>query len=140
MDGVEEPNGHERLPMTDRRLDLDWLRIIAFGLLILYHVGMFYVSWDWHVKSSRANGALEPLMMLTNPWRLTLLFLISGAATRYMADKMGPWTFTRARMGRLWPPLLLAVFLVVPPQTYYEVLESAQALAGGQPPGVLDNF
>ena len=140
MDGVEEPNGHERLPMTDRRLDLDWLRIIAFGLLILYHVGMFYVSWDWHVKSSRANGALEPLMMLTNPWRLTLLFLISGAATRFMADKMGPWTFTRARMGRLWPPLLLAVFLVVPPQTYYEVLEGAQALAGGRPPGVLDNF
>jgi len=23
-----------------RRYDLDWLRIIAFGLLILYHIGM----------------------------------------------------------------------------------------------------
>ena len=32
-----------------RRYDLDWLRIIAFGLLILYHVGMFYVTWGWHV-------------------------------------------------------------------------------------------
>jgi glucan biosynthesis protein C len=55
--------------MTDRRYDLDWLRIIAFGLLILYHCGMFYVTWDWHVKSSRASDAIEPLMMLTNPWR-----------------------------------------------------------------------
>ena len=47
-------------PSPDRRYDLDWLRIIAFGLLILYHCGMFYVTWDWHVKSSRASdGDLE---------------------------------------------------------------------------------
>ena len=97
--------------MTDRRYDLDWLRIIAFGLLILYHCGMFYVTWDWHVKSRFASDAIEPLMMLTNPWRLTLLFLISGAATRFMADKMSAWKLTSSRMGRLWPPLLLAIAL-----------------------------
>ena len=33
-----------------RRHDLYWLRVIAFGLLVLYHVGMDYVTWDWHVK------------------------------------------------------------------------------------------
>ena len=33
-----------------RRVDLDWIRIGAFVLLILYHVGMFYVTWDFHVK------------------------------------------------------------------------------------------
>ncbi len=65
-----------------RRTDLDWLRIAAFGTLILYHVGMFYVTWDWHVKSPHASHAIEPLMLLVNPWRLTLLFIISGVATR----------------------------------------------------------
>ncbi|MDP1555562.1 MAG: acyltransferase [Hyphomonas sp.] len=125
--------------MTQRRYDLDWLRIAAFGLLILYHCGMFYVSWDWHVKSSRASETIEPLMMLTSPWRLTLLFLISGAATRFMADKMQVGAFLSARMARLWPPLLLGVFVIVPPQSYYEVLEALQAM--GQPPSpVLDNF
>jgi len=129
--------------MTDRRYDLDWLRIAAFGLLILYHCGMFYVSWDWHVKSSRASGAIEPLMLLTNPWRLTLLFLITGAATRFMADKMSVLKLTGARMGRLWPPLLLAVFVIVPPQSYYEIAEALAAL--GQPlapqyAAALDNF
>ena len=59
---------------------LDWLRAAAFGLLILYHVGMYYVSWDWHIKSPHADRAIEPLMMLSAPWRLALLFLISGAA------------------------------------------------------------
>ncbi|MBX9747752.1 MAG: acyltransferase [Hyphomonadaceae bacterium] len=129
--------------MTERRYDLDWLRIIAFGLLILYHCGMFYVTWDWHVKSRAASDAIEPLMMLTNPWRLTLLFLVAGAASRFMADKMSVLKFTGARMGRLWPPLLLAVFLIVPPQAYYEIVEALQAM----PPEVaaqytlaLDNF
>ncbi|MGL4291570.1 MAG: acyltransferase family protein, partial [Phreatobacter sp.] len=30
-----------------RRIDLDWIRIAAFGLLILYHVGMLYVTWPF---------------------------------------------------------------------------------------------
>jgi len=126
--------------MTERRYDLDWLRIIAFGLLIFYHCGMFYVTWDWHVKSDHASDAIEPLMMLTNPWRLTLLFLIAGAATRFLADKVSVWKFTGSRMGRLWPPLLLAVFVIVPPQAYYEVLD---AIRLGQLPASdawLDNF
>jgi glucan biosynthesis protein C len=114
--------------MDERRHDLDWLRIIAFGLLILYHVGMFYVTWDWHVKSSRASDVIEPLMRLVNPWRLTLLFLIAGAATRFMADKMSYVELASSRMRRLWPPLLLAIFVIVPPQSYYEVVEALQAM------------
>lgn len=114
--------------MNERRYDLDWLRVIAFGMLILYHVGMFYVDWGWHVKSSRASDAIQPLMLLTSPWRLTLLFLISGAATRFMADKMSAGELTRSRMRRLWPPLLLAIFVIVPPQAYYEVVEALEEM------------
>lgn len=128
--------------MTNRRYDLDWLRIIAFGLLIFYHCGMFYVSWDWHVKSRFAGDAIQPLMMLTNPWRLTLLFLIAGAATRFMADKMTARKFITLRMRRLWPPLLLAMFVIVPPQSYFEIVEALQG-ANGLGPGHatwLDNF
>jgi len=124
---------------TDRRYDLDWLRIAAFGLLILYHCGMFYVSWDWHVKSSHASPLIEPLMLLANPWRLGLLFLIAGAASRFMADKMRATTFLKSRMARLWPPLLLAVFVIVPPQSYYEILEHLQQQGLPQSPW-LDNF
>lgn len=129
--------------MTDRRYDMDWLRIIAFALLILYHCGMFYVTWDWHVKSSRASDALEPLMLLTNPWRLTLLFLVSGAATRFMADKTPALKLLGSRMWRLWPPLLLAVFVIVPPQSYYEIVEAFRALPPAEAAahaGALDNF
>ena len=113
------------LPSTipDRRLDLDWLRIAAFGLLIFYHVGMFYVTWGFHVKSAHASSVVEPLMLLSNPWRLTLLFVISGCATRFMLDKMSTGRFLGSRTVRLLVPLVFCMFVIVPPQTYMEIIE-----------------
>lgn len=119
-----------------RRHDLDWIRVGAFLLLILYHVGMFYVPWGWHVKSGHEVPALEPVMMLTNPWRLTLLFLVSGAATRFLADRLGgARALAGSRLWRLLPPLLLAMFVIVPPQSYYEVFEHLQRLGVADPAG-----
>lgn len=115
----------EHAPDAARRLDLDWLRIGAFGLLIFYHIGMFYVSWGWHVKSSRASDAIEPIMMMMNPWRLHLLFFISGVATRFMADKTSTRALAKQRFQRLFWPLLFGVLVLVPPQAYYQVLETA---------------
>ncbi|MBU1384820.1 MAG: acyltransferase family protein [Alphaproteobacteria bacterium] len=121
------------LPAAPRRYDLDWIRVGAFFLLILYHVGMLYVSWDFHVKSPRIVEALQPLMMLTGPWRLTLLFLVSGAATRFMVDGFmasgghAGWRLAGSRILRLLPPLVFGMLVIVPPQSYYEIL---QALIG----------
>jgi glucan biosynthesis protein C len=125
--------------LPDRRYDLDWIRVGAFFLLILYHVGMFYVPWDWHVKSPHPVEALELAMFLTNPWRLTLLFLVSGAATRFMADKVSVGRLTTARIARLLPPLLFAMLVIVPPQSYYQIVEYAAAHPGA-PASVVDNF
>ena len=110
---------------SQRRPDLDWIRVAAFFLLILYHVGMFYVPWDWHVKSDHPIESLELVMWLTNPWRLTLLFLVSGCATRFMADKLSAGGLAKARLARLAPPLVFAILVIVPPQTYLQVVESA---------------
>lgn len=109
--------------IPDRRHDLDWLRICAFGLLIFYHVGMFYVTWGFHVKSSHAGPAAEPFVLLLNPWRLTLLFIISGCATRFMLDKMKTAAFLGSRTTRLLVPLVFCMFVIVPPQTYFEIVE-----------------
>jgi len=111
-------------PAPSRLLFLDWLRIGAFALLVLYHVGMYYVSWGWHVKSPFAGTTLEPLMRLSSPWRLSLLFLVSGAATSLMLQRAGASASllaTRAR--RLLLPLLLGMALIVPPQSYFEVVQ-----------------
>jgi glucans biosynthesis protein C len=109
--------------LGERRYDLDWVRIGAFMLLIFYHVGMYYVSWDWHVKSPYASHTIEPLMLLSSPWRLSLLFLVSGVATAYLLERRGNGGFLGQRSIRLLVPLLFGMAVIVPPQSYLEVVE-----------------
>ena len=115
------------LDPTARRYDLDWLRIIAFGLLILYHVGMFYVTWGWHVKSNYVSSSVEPLMRLINPWRLALLFFISGVAIRFATDKAASLgRFALSRLARLGLPLLFGLYVWVMPQAFYQLRQSSE--------------
>jgi surface polysaccharide O-acyltransferase-like enzyme len=110
--------------MTKPRLYfLDWIRIFAFFVLIFYHTGMYYVTWDWHVKSPYASDAIEPLMILSSPWRLGLLFMISGVATAFMLQKMRVGALLKQRSWRLLVPLIFGMFVIVPPQSYFEVVE-----------------
>ena len=118
---------------VSRRYFLDWVRIGAFALLVMYHVGMYYVTWDWHVKSPFASHALEPFMLMTSPWRLSLLFFISGVATAFLLGKT-PSGFLRKRSWRLLVPLVFGMIVIVPPQSYYQVVEQ---LPGGYHDGYL---
>jgi len=102
---------------------LDWLRILAFFVLVLYHVGMYYVSWDWHVKSDAIVPGLDAFMLLSAPWRLGLLFLVGGAAAAMALARLGAARFVRRRSLRLLLPLAFGVLVVVPPQSYFEVQE-----------------
>jgi hypothetical protein len=126
---------HSAAEGSERRVDLDWVRIAAFGLLILYHVGMLYVSWGFHIKSEHRITALEPLMLVLNPWRLALLFLVSGAATRFMLRKYAMGPLLRSRSARLLIPLIFGMLVIVPPQAYDQIVESL-----GYPAGFLDFY
>ena len=124
----------------ERRVDLDWVRIGAFGLLIFYHVGMLYVSWPFHIKSAHRITALEPLMLLLNPWRLALLFLVSGAATRFMLRKYAMGPLLRSRSSRLLIPLIFGMLVIVPLQAYDQIVESQILERIGDPAGFLDFY
>ncbi len=104
--------------MESRKYFLDWLRVGAFAFLILFHVGMLYVSWRYNLKSPRLFPAIEPLMNAVSAWRLALLFMISGVAARFLIDKLGPGAFARDRLRRLLPVILAGMYVVIPPQTY----------------------
>ncbi len=66
-----------------RRYDLDWLRVIAFGILIFFHVGMFFNHWEWHIKNNELTRVVEWPMRFTSQWRMSLLFMISGASVYF---------------------------------------------------------
>lgn len=104
-----------------RHYDLDWLRILAFLLLIFYHIGMYYVAdWGWHVKSETTSVFLQNLMILSNQWRMSLLFFISAMALALARQKASSVALFKLRSMRLLIPLLCAMFIVVVPQVYFE--------------------
>ncbi|RIV49141.1 glucan biosynthesis protein [Flagellimonas taeanensis] len=105
-----------------RRYDLDWLRVIVFGLLIFYHVGMFFVPWGWHVKNNVIYDWLRWPMLFLNQWRLPILFTISGMGTYYALGKRSLGKFAWERFLRLGIPLVAGMLLIVPPQVYFERL------------------
>ncbi|HEY1131372.1 MAG TPA: acyltransferase family protein, partial [Roseateles sp.] len=116
---------------TPRLAFLDGLRVAAFALLIPYHVGMYYVTWDWHVKSTAASSALEPFMQLSSPWRLGLLFLIAGAACQGLFARRGVLGTLKDRALRLLLPLVFGMAVIVTPQAYFEVLTKVPAQLPG---------
>ena len=105
----------------DRRYDIDALRVLAFSLLILYHVGMFYVyDWGWHVKSAYQAEWLQLPMLWSNQWRMPLIFLISGLAVSFAWGKYRPMVFAGRRIWRLFIPLVFGMAIIVAPQAYLE--------------------
>jgi glucans biosynthesis protein C len=106
-----------------RRYDIDALRVFAFGLLILYHVAMFYVAdWGWHIKSAHQAEWLQLPMLLVNQWRMPLLFIISGLAVSFVWQRYSPGRFALRRLYRLLLPLIFGMAFIVAPQCYYEAL------------------
>ena len=105
-----------------RRYDLDWLRVLVFGLLIFYHVGMFFVPWGWHLKNDKIYDLIRWPMLFLNQWRLPILFVISGMGTFYALSHRTLLAFNSERIKRLLIPLIFGMLFIIPPQVYFEKL------------------
>ena len=113
-------------PSRSRHYGLDWLRIGAFGLLIVYHVAMVFSTWDWVIKSPVTYPQLIVPLALLTPWRLPLLFAVSGFASRKLFDKSGaPRAFVASRNRRLLIPWGFAMVALIPVETWVRALEIA---------------
>ncbi len=106
--------------LKERRTDIDWLRVLAFYILIFYHVGMFFVPWNFHFKNSATAEWFETWMAFLGQWRLPLLFLISGVGVCYALGKRSAKQFMGERTKRLLLPLIFGMLVIVPPQIYFE--------------------
>ena len=106
---------------STRLVELDWLRVFVFGLLILYHVGMLYAeNWDWHYKSNYSSKFLSNIMLWSNQWRMSLLFMISGAAVSFLLLHQAWWRVALQRVPILLLPLIFGMLVIVVPQVYVE--------------------
>jgi glucans biosynthesis protein C len=108
----------------NRRHDIDALRVLAFGLLIVYHLGMLYVGpaddWTFHLKSSYIADWLQYPMLASSFWRMDLLFLISGMAVHFLRGRLTLPALAWKRTTRLLLPLVFGMAAVIPIQPYVQ--------------------
>lgn len=79
--------------ITERRHDIDWLRVIAIGLLLIYHIAIVFQPWAMFIGFIRSDEFLEGLwkpMTMLNVWRIPLLFYVSGMGL-YFAMRKRNW-------------------------------------------------
>ncbi len=106
--------------MTQRKYFIDWLRVLAFFLLIFFHCAMPFVTFGWEIKNKEESIGLSRLIWWLHQWRIPLLFFISGVGTHFSLAKRSVLSFTGERVVRLFIPLLFAMFFTIPFQVYFE--------------------
>jgi len=106
----------------ERRYDIDWIRVLVFDLLIIFHIGMFFNTWDSQVKNNITFNWLTYPMQFSSLWRLPILFVVSGMGTRFALSYRTGGQYIKERFIRLFIPLLAGILVIVPPQVYVERL------------------
>ncbi len=106
---------------ANRRYDIDWLRVIAIALLLVYHIGIGFQPWGVFIGFIQSNKPLEalwiPLSML-NIWRIPLLFFVSGMGVCFAIRKRSWKQLILERGRRILVPFVFGMFVIVPTHVF----------------------
>ncbi len=97
-----------------RRHDVDWLRTIALGLLIIFHIVLSFQSWAASIGFPQNDELLEefvPLLAMLSIWRIPLLFVISGMGVRYALERRNWKGLLIDRSTRIALPFVFNVYI-----------------------------
>lgn len=117
-------------PIASRHAYIDWLRVFAVILLVVFHTAMIFNSLPWFIKNSGQSYALGVLVNnFLYTWHMPLFMLLAGMSTWFALCKRSGRQFLAERFTRIFLPFGFGVLLIVPPQVYYQRLQE-KAFAG----------
>jgi peptidoglycan/LPS O-acetylase OafA/YrhL len=111
------PRGGETTPAT-RRPDLDWIRVLAIGSLLLYHTALIFGPSPWLIQNPATSRLVGEICYFFAQWRMPLMFLVAGVAAAAALERRTAGEHLAERARRLGVPLAFGVLTVVPPQIY----------------------
>lgn len=104
-----------------RRHDVDWLRTMAMGLLIVYHVVVSFQPWARMIYFIQNDQPLERLwvvMAMLNVWRIPILFMVSGMGVRFAMEHRNWKQLLKDRTVRILLPFAFGYFFICPILAY----------------------
>ncbi len=107
---------------TQRRYELDWLRVLVILAIFVFHCTRFFDTDDWSIKNTTTYLAFDIWKQFATSWGMPLILVISGASAFLALDKVKPWKYIQGIFARLFLPLVLGMFTHVAFQVYLENL------------------
>ena len=120
-----------------RRYDIDWLRVLALGLLIIYHAIVSFQPWGYLIAFPQNEDFLEKLwipMGLINIWRIPILFIISGMGVRFAMGSRNWRALLKDRTIRIFVPYIFGFFFICPINLYLASIYYKEIELGGYIP------
>jgi Acyltransferase family len=103
--------------MTERRHELDWMRVIAVLMLFFYHSARVFNFTDFYVKNPTLSLGAEVFVTILNIW-FPLFFFIAGASAWFALKKRSASQFASERTRRLLVPFVFGFLFLATPQVY----------------------
>ncbi len=105
----------------ERRYDIDWIRVIAIGLLLVYHVAIGFQPWGIMIGFIGNDQPWQSLwipMTMLNVWRIPLLFFVSGMGVYFALQRRSWVQLVKERAERILLPFAFGMVAIVPIHTY----------------------
>jgi hypothetical protein len=107
---------------TRRRSDLDIMGPVIVLGLIFFHTARIFDLGDFYVKNDPTSVLIMLVLALVALFGMPLLFLIAGMSIWYSLKKRTAKEFVNERFFRLFIPLIVGIFLLIPPQVWTRII------------------
>jgi hypothetical protein len=113
--------GSGTIIMSERRHDIDWLRIVAILAVFLLHSTHFFdEGTDWHLQNEKQSFLILIFRSLINIWVMELLFLLAGAASWFSLRTRNGGQYLLERIKRILVLVYtVGLFVLLPPTLYF---------------------
>ena len=108
---------------SERRYDLDWLRVLGVLLLVPFHVALIFVFDPFtimYIRDTVNSRVLAEVTGFIHMWHMPMLFMISGAATWFALGHRSAGEYISERSMRLFLPLVFGILTYVPFTIYLQ--------------------
>src|ERR1043165_7084542 len=100
---------------SERRYDIDWLRVAATYLLFVFHVGkVFDPAPFYHVRNADLSFGMLVVCGFIGLWHMPLFFLLAGWSAASSLRSRGTTAFMRERVHKLGIPFVVGCILLMP--------------------------